>query len=62
MAALKQLKTSFNTMDKKRDRRPHNETLNTLFANMLDSYTINWNDGTTTTKATDGKIITYKNK
>ena len=47
-------------MDKKRNRRPHNSTLNTLFANMLDSYTINWQDGTATTKAPDGKVITYK--
>jgi hypothetical protein len=47
-------------MDKKRNRRPHNSTLNTLFANMLDSYTINWADNTATTKAPNGKVITYK--
>ena len=49
-------------MEKKRDRKPHNATLNTLFKNMLDSYTINWNDGTATTKNPAGQTITYKNK
>ena len=47
-------------MDKKRNRRPHNATLNKLFNDILDSYTINWADNTATTKAPDGKIITYK--
>ncbi len=47
-------------MDKKRDRKPHNDTLNTLFKNILDSYTINWNDGTATTKNPAGQIVTYK--
>ena len=47
-------------MDKKRNRKPHNATLNTLFKNILDSYTINWNDGTATTKGPNGKAITYK--
>jgi hypothetical protein len=49
-------------MKKKRDRKPHNDTLNTLFKNILDSYTINWNDGTATTESPKGQIITYKNK
>ncbi len=49
-------------MDKKRQRKPHNETLNTLFKDILDSYTINWTDGTSTSKSPSGKIITYKNK
>jgi len=47
-------------MEKKRDRRPHNTTLNTLFKDILDSYTINWNDGTSTTQSPTGEIITYK--
>ena len=49
-------------MEKKRDRKPHNSTLNTLFKDILDSYTINWTDGTSTTKGPTGQIITYKNK
>ena len=49
-------------MQKKRNRKPHNSTLNTLFKDILDSYTINWTDGTATTKSPTGKIITYKNK
>ena len=49
-------------MEKKRDRKPHNSTLNTLFKDILDSYTINWNDGTATTETPTGQIITYKNK
>ena len=61
MAALKQLKTSYNNMEKKRERQPHNDTLNTLFKDILDSYTINWTDGTATTKSPTGEIITYKN-
>jgi hypothetical protein len=48
-------------MDKKRDRRPHNITLNKVFKDILDSYTINWNDNTSTTKSPSGKLITYKN-
>ena len=60
LAALKQSKTSYKTMEKKRNRRPHNATLNTLFKDILDSYTNNWNDGTATTKGPTGKIITYK--
>lgn len=48
-------------MDKKRDRRPHKETLNTLFKDILDSYSINWTDGTSTSKSPTGKIKTYKN-
>lgn len=47
-------------MKKKRNRKPHNETLNTLFKDILDSYKINWNDGTTTTKDPAGQIVTYK--
>ena len=47
-------------MDKKRDRKPHNSTLNTLFKDILDSYTINWNDNTSTTQSPTGEIITYK--
>lgn len=47
-------------MEKKINRKPHNNTLNTLFKDMLDSYTINWNDGTATTKSPTGKVITYK--
>lgn len=60
LAALRQLKTSFNTMDKKKERRPHNDTLNTLFKDILNSYSINWTDGTSTTKSPTGQIITYK--
>jgi hypothetical protein len=62
LAALKQSKTSYNTMEKKRDRKPHNETLNKVFVDILNSYTINWNDNTSTTQNPTGKIITYKNK
>ena len=47
-------------MDKKKDRRPHNDTLNKVFKGILDSYTINWTDGTSTTQSRSGKIITYK--
>jgi hypothetical protein len=47
-------------MEKKRNRKPHNETLNSLFQDILNSYTINWTDGTSTTKSPSGKIITYK--
>ena len=47
-------------MKKKRDRKPHNSTLNTLFKDIIDSYTINWTDGTATTKSPTGKVITYK--
>lgn len=47
-------------MDDKKDRRPHNDTLNTLFKDILNSYTINWADGTSTTKSPTGQIITYK--
>ena len=47
-------------MEKKRDRKPHNSTLNTLFKDILNSYAINWTDGTTTTKSPTGKVITYK--
>lgn len=47
-------------MDKKRYRRPHNDTLNTLFKDILDSYTISWTDGTSTTQSPTGQIITYK--
>ena len=47
-------------MEKKRNRKPHNTTLNNLFKDILESYSINWQDGTATTKAPDGKIITYK--
>ena len=49
-------------MENKRDRKPHNETLNSLFQDILNSYTINWTDGTSTTKSPTGQIITYKNK
>ena len=49
-------------MENKRERQPHNTTLNTLFKDILDSYTINWTDGTSTTKSPSGKVITYKNK
>jgi hypothetical protein len=49
-------------MEKKRNRKPHNDTLNTLFKDILDSYTINWTDGTSTTKIPTGQIITYKRK
>ena len=49
-------------MEKKRDRNPHNETLNKVFVDILNSYTINWTDGTSTTQNPTGKIITYKNK
>ena len=49
-------------MENKRERKPHNTTLNNLFKDILESYSINWADGTTTTKAPNGKIITYKNK
>ena len=49
-------------MEKKRDRKPHNSTLNTLFKDILDSYTINWNDSTATTKGPTGQIVTYKKK
>ena len=49
-------------MVKKRNRSPHNETLNDLFKDILDSYSINWKDGTTTIKGPKGQIITYKNK
>ena len=47
-------------MEKKRDRKPHNSTLNTLFKGILDSYAINWTDGTSTSKNPSGKVITYK--
>ena len=47
-------------MDKKINRRPHNITLNKVFKDILDSYTINWTDGTATTKSPTGKVITYK--
>ena len=60
MAALKQSKTSYNTMGKKRNRKPHNSTLNTLFKDIIDSYAINWMDGTATTKSPKGQITTYK--
>lgn len=49
-------------MEKKRNKKPHNTTLNKVFADILDSYTINWTDGTSTTKSPTGQIITYKNK
>jgi hypothetical protein len=49
-------------MDNKKERRPHNTTLSTLFKDILDSYTINWTDGTSTKKSHTGQIITYKNK
>ena len=49
-------------MEKKRNRKPHNDTLNKVFKDILDSYTINWNDGTATTKNQAGQTITYKNK
>jgi hypothetical protein len=49
-------------MDNKRNRRPHNDTLNTLFKDILNSYAINWNDGTATTQNPTGQIVTYKNK
>jgi len=44
-------------MENKRERKPHNETLNKVFKDILNSYTINWTD-VTATKET----ITYKNK
>ena len=47
-------------MKNKRERKPHNSTLNKLFSDILESYTINWADNTATTKAPNGKIITYK--
>jgi hypothetical protein len=47
-------------MKNKREKKPHNNTLNTLFKDILDSYTINWADGTSTTKNPTGEIITYK--
>jgi hypothetical protein len=47
-------------MEKKRNRKPHNDTLNKVFKDIFDSYTINWTDGTATTKSPSGKIITHK--
>lgn len=47
-------------MEKKRERQPHNQTLNKVFEGILDSYTINWKDGTRTTQSRSGEIITYK--
>ena len=44
-------------MENKRERKPHNETLNKVFKDILNSYTINWADGTATKE-----IMTYKNK
>lgn len=49
-------------MDNKRNKRPHNDTLNTLFKDILNSYTINWTDGTATTQHPTGEIVTYKHK
>ena len=49
-------------MDNKRNRRPHNDTLGNMFKDILNSYTINWKDGTATTKSPAGQIVTYKNK
>ena len=49
-------------MENKRQKKPHNTTLNNLFKDILESYTINWNDGTATTKNPAGQIITYKRK
>jgi hypothetical protein len=49
-------------MEKKRERKPHNETLNKVFVDILNSYTINWNDNTSTTQSPTGETITYKNK
>lgn len=45
-----------------------NKVLYKMFQNMIEPhlknpiYTINWNDGTSTTKNPKGQIITYKNK
>jgi hypothetical protein len=47
-------------MENKRERKPHNETLNKVFKDILNSYAINWNDNTSTTKSRTGEIITYK--
>lgn len=50
----------YNTIENKRERKPHNETLNKVFVDILNSYAINWTDGTSTTKSPTGKVITYK--
>ena len=45
-----------------------NKVLYNMFQNMIEpnlkdpNYTINWNDGTSTTKDHKVQIITYKNK
>ena len=49
-------------MENKRERKPHNETLNKVFKDILNSYAINWADGTATTETPTGQTITYKNK
>lgn len=59
---MKQKQFKHNLEKTKRQRKPHNGTLNTLFKDILDSYTINWADSTSTTQNPTGKIITYKNK
>ena len=59
---LTQSKANYKTMDNKRNRRPHNDTLGNMFKDILNSYTINWKDGTATTKSPAGQIVTYKNK
>jgi len=42
-------------MENKRERKPHNETLNKVFKDILNSYAINWNDNTSNTESPQGK-------